>query len=407
MDRFYLILMSAFSAVSLGFGYTTSDVPGGWASMGGGTTGGTGGAVVIVSTMSGLQREAGSVGKKIILVEKGDYSGDLTPASDKSILGIEPGVNLNGIIFISGANNIIIRNLAVRSPKCSGGSCRSGTDAVAIQDGSQHVWLDHLDISDGQDGNCDVKKAADFITITWCKFYYTYKKAHRLSNLIAGSDGESESEGKLNITYAYGWWGDLVNSRMPRGRFGKIHVLNNLYTSQAAGYACGPGKNMQMLIEKNVFKCTGTAVKSMGSNSAWKTVGNIGTTGGLDSDKGTVFTPPYENMPLMDASEVEAAVRERAGNTLTLEKTINSRHIYGEAPLLRPSVAATKSGWKLWNSTSSPLTFTVNTVNGKTVISTTRLGTGEGFHVPRSGPTLYIHFKGAHSSEGIPLLYSN
>src|SRR5690349_4975269 len=90
-----------------GFGYEKTDRPEGWASQSGGTTGGAGGTEVTVSTMAQLQSEAKSSGKKIIIVNKGTYVGEVVPASDKSILGKEPGVLIKGSIHVSKVNNVI------------------------------------------------------------------------------------------------------------------------------------------------------------------------------------------------------------------------------------------------------------------------------------------------------------
>jgi hypothetical protein len=98
-------------------------------------------------------------------------------------------------------------------------------------------------------------------------------------------------------------------------------VVNNLYTSSDADYACGPGVDIQMLIENNDFRNGGSAIKEhTGSPApAWKSVGNSGTAAGIATSQGTVFTPPYTLSLKVAASEVEAKVRPAAGNTLTLD----------------------------------------------------------------------------------------
>jgi len=386
-------------ATTISFGYSKKDVPEGWASHGGGTTGGIGGTEVTVSNMSELQKAAGSSGKKIILVKKGEYKGKLTPKSDKSILGIEPGVKIKGQILISGVNNVIIRNIAVQDNHCSGG-CSSGTDAVYTGNGAKNIWLDHLDICDGQDGNCDVTRAADFITITWCKFYYTYNKDHRLSNLIAGSDGETQSIGKLNITYAYCWWGALVSSRQPRGRFGKIHVINNLYTSKVSKGACASGYLMEMLIENNVFNNKGGAIGGIGKKpNSWKTIGNIGSAPNIDSDQGSVFTPPYTLSLKMDASEVEEKVRAGAGNTLTLGATdvhdVNAAAITKkQVPFLDHSI----NSWVLKNPDNRAYTITAVTLDGKALLPATRIEVGGKVEIPHATSAVVITFIGENIS---------
>ena len=80
---------------------------------------------------------------------------------------------------------------------------RAEAAASAEVTGAQRlVWLDHLDVLDGEDGNADITKKSDFVTISWTKFRYTDKsypsgtsgKSHRFSNLLGGSDN-ADKEG--------------------------------------------------------------------------------------------------------------------------------------------------------------------------------------------------------------------
>jgi len=138
----------------------TDKVPG-WASMAGGTTGGgtNMGSAVVVNSMGTLQNAAVGSDSAIILVEPGTYTGTLEVGSNKTIIGTAPGVLIKGDISLSGTDcyNTIIRNLAVQGNPCgSYEECKSGDDAVYIGKGAHHIWLDHIDIYDGQDGNCDI-----------------------------------------------------------------------------------------------------------------------------------------------------------------------------------------------------------------------------------------------------------
>jgi pectate lyase len=321
MNRPVLLLSCLALTANLACGYSKADKPEGWASQAGGTTGGAGGTEVTVTTMAQLQSEANSAGKKVILLAKGTYSGKLVIASDKSLFGKEPGVLIAGDIHINQVGNVILRNFAVKGDRCNTlDECHDGQDGIRITE-SQHIWLDHLDVSDGQDGNCDITNGSDFVTVTWCKFWYSYDKEHRFSNLIAADDNLAIDKGKLNITYAYCWWADRVVERMPRGRAGKVHVVNNLYTSTAANYACGPGVEIQMLIENNQFKNAGYAIKPFDGSPApaWKSVGNAGSAKDIATGQGSVFTPPYTLSLKLAAAQVEAKVKPEAGNTLTLD----------------------------------------------------------------------------------------
>lgn len=403
---FYKIkaILFILSFICYASSFSITDQPEGWASQAGGTTGGKGGIEVTVSNMSQLQSEAKSSGKKIILINKGTYTGKLTVSSEKTIIGKVSGVLIKGSVAVSNASNVILRNFAVQGDRCNSyEECKGGADAVGILNNSHHVWLDHLDISDGQDGNCDITKGADFVTVTWCKFWYSYNKEHRFSNLISSADNVEGDKGKLNITYAYCWWADRVDQRQPRGRSGKVHVFNNLYTSQNASYACGPGVDIQMLIENNLFNIKGKAIEVFDGTPkpAFKSVGNMGTAKNMDMNQGTVFTPPYTLSLRMKASEVESKVKSEAGNTLTLDITsayqkTNTPH-FANRPFIKPY----RSGWILYNSTNSVLSAIMITLNGKTVLPATRINAGESIHLPSVSFSTVVLLKGVNNSEVI------
>lgn len=301
----------------------TDPVPG-FASVEGGTTGGGTNiaSAITVNSMSALQNAVQGTNAAIVLVEPGIYNGTLSIGANKTIIGLRPGVTINGNIKISGsgAYNVIVRNIAVRGLPCSSyDECRAGADAVYVGNGAHHVWLDHLDIADGQDGNCDATQGADFITVSWSRFHYTYNKEHRFSNLIAGSDDEPNSVGKLRITYMNSYWGDRVDSRQPRGRFGNVHMLNN-YHKTGGSQIHGVGKDMALIAENSVYDENRAIFTDMGSPRGWKGIGNIGTGSSLNDSRGTVFTIPY-SYTAMPASQVVAAVTSPncgAGNTCTL-----------------------------------------------------------------------------------------
>jgi pectate lyase len=191
----------------------------GWASQSGGTTGGDGGPSVLVTTSSQLSAALAKSGKYVIYVQ-GTITGYSTynVTSNKTIFGL-PGATVQGYFNLVGISNVIMRNLIVRGQSCSSyNACKAGIDAIHLEKSTHHVWLDHMDIADGQDGNCDITHACDFITISWTKFHYTYVKQHAFSNLIGHVDGNTEDIGKLNVTFHHCWWADNVIERQPRVR---------------------------------------------------------------------------------------------------------------------------------------------------------------------------------------------
>lgn len=302
---------------------TISDTVPGYASVAGGTTGGGTdlNKAIVVDNMGDLQEQAEGSGARIVLVQPGIYSGTLRPSSDKTIIGLGPGVRIQGNVSISGSgvSNVIMRNIAIKGNPCSSyDECRAGADAMYTGNGAHHVWLDHMDISDGQDGNCDVTHGGDYVTISWSRFYYTYDKEHRFSNLIAGSDDEPNSVGKLKITYMNSWWGERVDSRQPRGRFGNVHMLNN-YHNTGGGQIHGVGFDMALIAENSVYEEGRSIWTDMGNPRGWLGMGNIGSGSSLNDSQGTVFDIPYD-YTAMPASEVVQAVTSDdcgSGNTCT------------------------------------------------------------------------------------------
>jgi pectate lyase len=119
------------------------------------------------------------------------------------------------------------------------------------------------------------------------------------------------------VTFHHVWWADNVDQRMPRIRYGKIHILNSLYTAAGNNYCIGVGQGASVRNENNVFIDVRTPVNTTSFVDAASTVTSVGniytnTSGQGVTDIGTAFTPPYSYTP-EPASSVEAAVRSGAG----------------------------------------------------------------------------------------------
>jgi pectate lyase len=126
--------------------------------------------------------------------------------------------------------------------------------------------------------------------------------------------------GKLNVTWHHNWWADNVVERQPRVRYGKNHILNNLYTSTASNYCVRAGMDAQILVENNVFVGVknpqqfnstadqATAYITATGNSYSGTSGTTATGGG-----GTPFTnPPYAYTADATGS-LQSAIQSGAG----------------------------------------------------------------------------------------------
>lgn len=154
-----------------------------------------------------------------------------------------------GVMSLGGCSNIIIRNIRFYGP---GSIDVGGSDLLSLL-GCRNVWVDHCEFYDGMDGNFDITVSSDFITVSWCTFKYTaHSYMHQNTNLVGYSD--REATGYLNITFANNHWGEGCRQRMPMGRVGRIHMLNNYYTCVGNTAPCiNPRKSSEFLIEGNYF----------------------------------------------------------------------------------------------------------------------------------------------------------
>ena len=222
----------------------------------------------------------------------------------------------SGILQLKGANNIIIRNITFQGP---GSIDVGGSDLIASIDGAKNIWVDHCAFLDGMDGNFDITQKSDFHTVSWCIFRYTNRSyMHQNTNLIGSSD--SESTGYLNTTFAFNWWATGCKQRMPMGRVGKIHMLNNYFSSTTASNCINPRKNSEFLIEGNYFA---KGVKNFYSQSGAKAVTWADNNYSVETNQlgtpesfGSTVTVPY-NYTVATTEDVPDAVQEYAGATLT------------------------------------------------------------------------------------------
>lgn len=293
--------------------------PVGWATQNGGTTGGGSATPVTVTSLSDLTTRANGSGSRVIYVSGTMGSGVGTRvrvAANTTIIGL-PGATLYGGFDVRG-NNVIIRNMIVRGP---GANDVDGVDCINIDgSGVTNVWIDHCDVYDGQDGNLDITNGANYISITWTKFRYTGASSnHQFCNLIGNSDSKTSDRGKLKVTMMYNHWTSGVRERMPRVRFGQVHVVNNLFDSPQGNHCVRAGVEANILVEGNYFDGVNTPIDLYENNFTAVTSRNnvFNGTSGNTSGSGTAFTPPY-SLSLSAAADVKALVTASCGAGATL-----------------------------------------------------------------------------------------
>lgn len=309
-----LFLLSALMMMSVFQTSANAQCPSyGWASESGGVTGGGDVAPTVVTTYAELRAAVNNANVKVIHVSGTITFGaggrlTLNNQNGKSILGLA-GARListdmsptgSGILTLRNSSNILIKNITFEGP---GAYDVDGNDNMTI-DQCTRVWVDHCTFEDALDGNLDIKNASDLISITWTKFQYLKppipggsggSNDHRFSNLFGSGDDATQDDGKLRITMQNCWWADGVRERMPRVRFGQVHLLNNYFSSANNNYCIYAGFKANLLIEGNYFENVRNPIRlEAGKFTAAELVDNIfsGVSGTMVGS-GTAFTPPY------------------------------------------------------------------------------------------------------------------
>jgi pectate lyase len=172
--------------------------------------------------------------------------------------------------------NVIVRNLSFQDtadcfPEWSPadgvtGNWNASYDSISISHAT-HVWIDHNRFADVRtrdesqplyfghrhqvhDGLLDITHESDFITVSWNHF-----ASHDKTMLIGNSDSATEDREHLRVTLHHNYF-DGTGQRMPRVRFGKVHVYNNVYRADKdTNYRStwGAGTESQIYAENNFF----------------------------------------------------------------------------------------------------------------------------------------------------------
>lgn len=243
--------------------------PVGWGTVGLELTGGAGGQLISVSDREQLL-EAFDGSDRVIQItdtielvngERLDvYGNNLT------IEGFGSGAMLrNGGLNLKGSN-IIVRNLSIGDAYQQGhwdGKGNPTTDAITVY--GTHIWIDHCELFHGFDGLLDVsssgKLTGDLITVSWTKF-----SNHNKVMLIGSNDQCVECRGKHRVTVHHCWFDGAsrfydsidhswyrVQQRMPRVRYGDVHVYNNYY-EDVKDYAIAARFESSVYVENNYFR---------------------------------------------------------------------------------------------------------------------------------------------------------
>lgn len=202
--------------------------------------------------------------------------GVIRVASNKTLFSDRGATLRHGTLNIDGSQNIIIRNLKFRGlwewdDATQGAYDLQGWDFIALTNGARNVWIDHCDFAKVYDGQVDIVRGSDLVTLSYCRFtgdlgdeaanqinyleslyqtnpadprisYYaslrnggqsvqqiiTHEIPQDKTSLVGNDDNVGATDaGRLNVTYHHNAF-TLVRQRTPRMRFGNAHVYNIL-----------------------------------------------------------------------------------------------------------------------------------------------------------------------------------
>ncbi|MFI6508427.1 polysaccharide lyase family 1 protein [Streptosporangium sp. NPDC050855] len=198
--------------------------------------------------------------------------------SGTTVVGLGRDARIRGLnLHVDKADSVIIRNITFEdTADCfpqwdptdgAEGNWNSLYDNITVT-GSTHVWVDHNTFTDGDnpdsaqprhfgrpyqvhDGQLDITNASNFVTASWNRF-----SGHDKTMLIGSTNNPANDAGKLNVTIHHNHFENVLQ-RLPRVRFGQVHVYNNYYEipdAETFSYALGVGVQSQIFSENNFFR---------------------------------------------------------------------------------------------------------------------------------------------------------
>ncbi len=292
-----------------------------------GTTGGGNARPVTVSTAADFRSAVGNNNPAVIIVNGRLNVGNVSIGSNKTIVGATTSSGLYGGTIRVGGTNYIFQNLTIGP---------SDGDGIEVS-GATNVFITNCEFYDGADGNLDIVRGADYVTVSWCKFYYVSQSEHRFSMLIGNGDDVTSDDGKLHVTLHHNWFAGRVDQRMPRVRYGHIHIYNNYYNSTGNGYCIGTGYKCRIRLENSYFESVNHPWRDMGATTSggrmgWSNLRFVSSSQpSYISNSYPVFTVPYQ-YEADPVDDVKNKVRSCAGNVVCAVRDCNG-DINGDAYL--------------------------------------------------------------------------
>jgi pectate lyase len=301
----------AFVAVGSSGGRTWSNVADGFASTGGGTTGGAAGPTVTVNTFADLQKYVTAttpyvikVGAAITVTPKGT---ELKVQSNKTIVGVgTSGQIVGGGFFLgAGVKNVIIRNLTIRDTQMTDDD---PDDKVYDYDGIQmdtadHIWIDHNTITRMNDGLIDSRKDTSYLTVSW-----NVLSSNNKAFGIGWTDNVT-----ARMTIHHNWIHDNNQRNPSTDNVALAHLYNN-YLQNITSYGNYARGATKMVLENSYFEKVKDPYYPDSTAQLRQTGSIVVDSTGRQATLGSAFTPSsYYSYTLDPAANVPSLVKTYAG----------------------------------------------------------------------------------------------
>ncbi|AGP52112.1 hypothetical protein M271_02395 [Streptomyces rapamycinicus NRRL 5491] len=204
----------------------------GFASLGGGTTGGAAGKTVTVTSFAELEKYATAQDPYVIKVggtlKYPTMGNEVRVASNKTVIGAgTKGEIVGGGFFLKkGVSNVIIRNLTIRDTRMPDDDPDDDSydyDAIQI-DTADHIWIDHNRLERMNDGLIDSRKDTTNLTVSWNIINENHKTFG-----IGWTDNVTSQ-----VTIHHNWCG--TQSRNPSiDNVANAHLYNNYLQNTGSG----------------------------------------------------------------------------------------------------------------------------------------------------------------------------
>ncbi|GFP86158.1 pectate lyase [Phtheirospermum japonicum] len=228
---------------------------------------------------------------------------ELICTSDKTIdgRGVQVHIAYGSGITLQFVHNVIVHNVWIHDiVPTPGGMIRDAVDHIGLRtvsdgDGvsvfsSNNIWIDHVSLSKATDGLIDVIEGSTAITISNCKFN------HHDSVMLLGAHDNDTKDVIMQVTVAFNRFGKGLIQRMPRCRWGFVHVINNDY-SKWGMYAIGGSSHPTIISQGNRFKASDDpetkevtkrnfATESEWSKWQWRSEGDLFLNGAYFNESG-------------------------------------------------------------------------------------------------------------------------